>query len=79
MPIETNSEGRELMVQFTCRRCKCKAILPYDEVMTGEHYGYLHNSKLPPGWDKIGYSSIVCEVCAKAYEEFMNPIQTEGE
>jgi hypothetical protein len=77
MPIETRSEGRELMVQFTCRRCKNKALMPYDTVMTGEHYNYLHNSSLPPGWDKIGYSTIVCETCAKAYEMFMNPTKTE--
>lgn len=77
MPINTRDEGRELMVQFTCRRCRNTVILPYDAVMTGEHYGYLRNSSLPHGWGKIGYSSIVCESCAKAYELFMNPTKTE--
>lgn len=77
MPINTRDEGRELMVQFTCRRCRNTSILPYDAVMTGEHYGYLRNSSLPPGWGEIGYSSIVCETCAKAYELFMNPTKTE--
>ena len=79
MTIKTQEEGRELMIQFTCRRCKCTAIMPYNKVMTGEHYGYLRNSELPPGWGKIGYSSIVCEACAAAYKEFMNPVEVKEE
>ena len=79
MAFETKSEGRELMVQFTCRRCKCKTIMPYDLVMIGEHYGFLHNSRLPAGWSTIGYSSIVCKVCKEAYEEFMKPVTVERE
>lgn len=73
MPIKTRSEGRELMVQFTCRRCKNTAIAPYDTVMTGEHYGYLHNSELPKDWGTIGYSSIACPECVEAFKQFMNP------
>lgn len=69
--METKSEGRELMVEFTCRRCKRKKLERYEDVMKGETYGYLHASKLPEGWGTIGYSSIACQECVAAYERFL--------
>lgn len=65
--------GRKLLVQFTCSRCKKKECLPYDEVMIREHYDQLRYSQLPKDWGKIGYSSIACADCVKAFELFMHP------
>lgn len=79
MSIETRGAGRELMVQYTCRRCGCKAVLPYDEVMTGEHYGYLHNSKLPERWHELPGHVLLCEGCFEKYKAFMNPAQEARE
>jgi len=75
MSIETKSDGRELMVQYTCQRCRGKVVLPYDKVMHGEHYGYLRNSDLPDGWQPVGYNSILCARCYEEYKAFMNPIE----
>lgn len=68
--METKSNGRELMVKFTCRRCGKSECLPYDEVMTGEHCGYLHNSKLPEKWTTL-QSLPMCEFCTGAFKTFM--------
>ena len=75
--MTTAEEGRELMIQFTCTRCKREAIERFVDVMKGEHYDYLRNSKLPEGWETIGYGRIVCETCADAYEKFMK-MEWEG-
>ena len=71
MAFEIRSQGRELSVKFTCSRCGITIHLPYDKVMIGEHYGYLHNSELPDGWEKEGYSRIFCSDCAAAFKKFM--------
>lgn len=68
--IETKKYGREVMVQFTCQRCRKTACLPYTEVMTGDHYGYLHNSKMPEGWSELYYQPM-CEDCTSAFKAFM--------
>lgn len=60
------------MVQFKCARCRKKQTETYDKVMTGEHYGYLRNSKLPEGWKEISFCRIMCKECVEAYERFMN-------
>lgn len=72
MIIQTYDEGRRLMVQFECRRCGCAEVRPYSEVMTGEHYGYLRNSELPKGWQKVDYCTLLCPKCYDEYAEFMN-------
>lgn len=72
MALQIRSDGRELMVKFTCFRCKKSESLPYDAVMNGETYGYLHNSDLPEDWEKVGYgSTILCPECSKQYKLFM--------
>ena len=48
--MNTAEEGRELMIQFTCTRCKEKAIERFEDVMKGEHYNQLCHSQLPKGW-----------------------------
>ena len=70
--MQIRSSGRELTIKFTCCRCEKTEYLPFDIAMQGETYGHLHNSKLPEGWDSVGYSQILCAECAKEYELFMN-------
>ena len=69
---ETSGAGRTVLVQFECGRCRRKQAEPYEKVMTGEHYGYLRNSKLPEGWKEIWFHKIVCKECYEAYEKFMS-------
>lgn len=76
MAIETKRNGRELMVKFTCRRCKKVECLPYDEVMTGDHYGYLHNSSLPDKWTTL-HGLPMCEFCTGAFKVFMEAKEEE--
>ena len=72
MGITTKECGRELMVQFTCSRCKETDILPYDAVMKGEYYKYLRNSLLPNGWEMHSYlGHLFCQKCNRAYRVFM--------
>lgn len=71
MPRDFRSQGRELTIKFTCSRCKRIEYLPYDKVMVGEHYDYLHNSKLPDGWATEGYVRIFCAECVDAFMKFM--------
>lgn len=71
MALQIRSQGRELTVKFTCYRCSKFEFLPYDKVIDGECYGYLHNSKLPEGWDSVGYGQILCPTCTNLYKLFM--------
>lgn len=75
--MEFNSysdSGRTLYVEFKCHRCGAthyETLEQANKRSGGESYGYLHNISIPPEWGTIGYSTIVCEKCAKAYTEFM--------
>lgn len=71
MSSTIRSEGRELTIKFTCSRCRKFVYLPYDKVMNGDHYNYLHNSDLPEGWEKEGYNRIFCAECVDAFKKFM--------
>ena len=71
MALELRSSGRELTIKFTCYRCEKTEFLPYDKVMDKDSYGYLHNSDLPKDWATVGYGTILCPDCAKAYKLFM--------
>ena len=69
--MNTAEEGRELMIRFTCTRCKAEVIERFADVMKGEHYNQLCHSQLPKGWGTIGYSRIVCEACKDEFVKFM--------
>lgn len=71
MALQIRSQGRELTVKFNCFRCTRIEYLPYDKVMDGETYNYLHNSKLPDGWDTVGYGTLLCPDCIAEYKVFM--------
>ena len=80
--IQTKSDGRELAIVFTCTRCKAQKVVPYEECMKGENYGYLHNAELPEGWfDHSSFGPLLCYKCNLDYEEFMKngePAEHEG-
>ena len=65
--------SRELMVKFTCLRCKKELIEPLQIVdkRSNEVYGYLHNLKEPEGWYEAVHGPLFCPDCYKAYERFM--------
>ena len=69
--METKSCGRELSVKYTCARCRKYVYLPYDDVMKGDHYNYLHNSLLPEGWSKLDTFRIMCDECTDKFKKFM--------
>lgn len=80
MSIETRGSGRTLTVLFTCSRCGAETLLPYDDVMKGEHYGYLRNSELPRGWETIGYSfRLFCPKCVEGFNAFMKAGKQNGD
>lgn len=68
---EIKSGWRELVVKFTCARCRAIAYMDYKDAMTGNDCYWLHQSKLPKGWEEQGYSRIFCDGCAKAFKKFM--------
>lgn len=70
----SDSKGsRELMVKFTCRRCKKELIEPLQDVIkrSNEVYGHLHNLREPEGWYEALHGPLFCPDCYKAYERFL--------
>lgn len=67
------SDGRTLMVKFTCTRCGLNLIAPLKEHDTDpESYGYLHHLKPSKGWGEIPYNVLLCPECIQAFQDFMN-------
>lgn len=74
------SEGRTLMVKFTCRRCGKEQIDPLEAHKDDdrESYGYLRYIKVPTGWcDHLINGSLLCPECVEALRCFMR-IRKEG-
>ena len=78
---EYKSDGRELMVKFTCRRCKKELIEPLEDVgkRSSEVYGYLHNLRNPAGWWQAPHGPLLCPDCFSAYESFLNNEEVKDE
>ena len=76
MEIKTyQMNGRKLMVEFMCYRCKTTEIRPLEECMNeaSEYYRDLYDLHPPTGWEDGGfYYPMFCPECKKAYERFMN-------
>lgn len=69
--------GRRLMVEFTCRRCKTTAIRPLENCMQEVDYNNLHDLRPPVDWEDGGfYYPLFCPACSTAHKRFMN---MEGE
>ena len=72
MTLQTEGAGRTLTISFKCRRCGKIIVLPFKDVMMDDHYGYLHNSKLPKGWkDLSSLGHLLCDECWEAYNNFI--------
>lgn len=72
------ADGRELLVQFTCQRCKTTHIDPLEKHKDDdhEHYGHLKFGVKPPeGWAELLHGPLLCPGCVEAYKRFMNPIE----
>lgn len=66
--------GRKLMVEFMCYRCKTTAIRPLKDCMEDCRDGYrdLYDLRPPKEWQDGGFHyPMFCPQCAKAYKEFM--------
>lgn len=73
-------DGRKLMVEFTCSRCKTTRIEelePLDK-KAGDHYGHLSFIDPPNGWSKWSYYGLLlCDDCTRKLAEFMNAGEKE--
>lgn len=65
--------GRRLMVEFTCRRCK-KTVVRSLEICLGEvDYNFLTDLRPPADWENGGfYYPLFCPDCSEAHKRFMN-------
>lgn len=70
---EYSSNGRTLLVMFTCHRCgkgKLETLEEHDKDMS-DSYGYLHHIKPPEGWKDLLHGPLLCPECHEAYQLFM--------
>ncbi len=65
--------GREIVVQFTCARCKKIVYTPLEKCTTSDYaVRYLSDLKAPKGWRDGGYYyPTFCPECAEKYDRFM--------
>lgn len=71
---EYSSDGRTLMVKFTCGRCRREQIDALEDHKNDapEGYGQLHDIKPPKGWKSLhGLGPLLCADCMRDYEAFM--------
>ena len=67
------ANGRRLMVEFKCRRCKITAIRPLETCLSEVDYNSLTDLRPPADWDDGGFFyPLFCPKCAEAHEKFMN-------
>lgn len=69
-----SSDGRTLLVKFTCLRCGKEHIDPLEAHKDDdpESYGHLHSIKPPKGWDNLLiHGPLLCPECLRAYALFM--------
>lgn len=69
---EYKADGRELMVRFTCQRCRDYVVEPLTaDKIESESYGHLRYVKKPEGWKELLHGPLLCPKCFKAYQDFM--------
>lgn len=67
------SNGRRLMVEFTCRRCRTVSFRSLKECLDEVDCNFLTDLKPPKDWRNGGfYYPLFCKECAEAYDRFMN-------
>ena len=75
-------KGRRLLVEFKCQRCGKIHLQPLKEAAhySGDHYEYLHNLRVPKGWDDHIYTGyLICDTCLEKFKSFMAPKEEETE
>ena len=74
------THGRTLLVEFKCYRCNKTETRTLEEYLNeaSEYYRDLYDLKPPTGWQDGGfYYPLFCPDCKKAYERFMNNVESE--
>lgn len=67
------ANGRRLMVEFKCRRCKKTVVRPLEDCMKEVDYNHLWDLHPPADWENGGfYYPIFCPDCSVAHKRFMN-------
>lgn len=67
------SNGRRLMVEFQCRRCKTTAIRSLKTCVEEVDYNNLWDLRPPVDWKDGGfYYPLFCPECSAAHKKFMN-------
>lgn len=67
-----SSDGRTLMVKFTCRRCGAEQTEPLKDCEKDpEHYGHLFRLTPPAGWKDLLHGPLLCADCYQKYLNFM--------
>lgn len=72
--LECNGHRRELLIQFSCYRCKKTYIetLESASARSEDHYDYINHIRLPKGWSEERYASIVlCDECTIKLQHFL--------
>ena len=73
------ANGRRLMVEFQCRRCKISAIRPLEVCVKEVNYNNLWDLKPPEDWQNGGfYYPLFCPKCSEAHKRFMNMEENYG-
>lgn len=73
------SNGRRLMVQFVCRRCKTTAIRSLEECLSEVEYNFMTDLRPPRDWEDGGfYYPLFCPDCSAAHKRFMNMEEVEN-
>lgn len=73
--------GRTLMVQFECRRCKKTALKSFEKCLFDtDGYRNMTDFSPPPGWRDGGfYYPLFCPECAEKYDRFMRGEDVDGQ
>lgn len=72
--LECKGYGRELLIQFSCYRCKKTQIetLESASARSEDHYDYINHIRLPKGWSEERCNSVVlCDECTIKLQRFL--------
>ena len=71
--MQCKGYGRELLIQFSCYRCKKTHIetLESATARSEDHYDHINHIRLPKGWSEERYNSVVlCDECTIKLQRF---------